>query len=469
MFPLLLVGGTFVVGFVGMLGTASAVKIVSRFIKNDKEDNPRNKKLIEKGSRKLKDRSKKRNIKIDKKDVLSKLEEYKKHINSGVDEQGKTLDQLIENKIKSLNINPNTKRSKEIVFKVLKNSWGNILKAVNKKTDALIQEVEHSSDYEDVVSRIPKFDYSWIDSKASEVLVDKTMKKYSKYYSEIGDIYKSLSRFKDNKDSYVLKSLAYIKEIVDSVENKIISSEISEEWFEMDLKRALSDINAEISRMDQGFSLVSDVGNLMSLEEKVISNSNYLKNLRDNELLDLKKSIEFLLQENKLNNKQIENLWKNLASEIAARSKAIEEVSLDVNKTLLFIKNNVAKKKDINSIVDRIKDIDNKLNELRTNDLIQLCKGLEELKKDFNQVDDSFGKVVDEKISNLEARVRDFAKRSIAIRLGKKMKDFEEKTLDMIANQLLEQLKLSKEFTDEEIDNIVDKIIEKIKISKKYS
>lgn len=478
MFPLLLVGGAFVASFALAFSVSGVVKSFGSLMnkrQNKVED------IEDEEDSEDKEQKEENVSKIKKRDVIKRINEYKEYINSGVNSDKKELSQIIEDKVATSNLNPNTKKSFELVSKALNDSWDNILKAVNKKIDNLLTEVENTKNYEEIMSKIPRLDYSWFDSKGCESVINKTIQKYSMYFLAINDLEKSLKKFKGNKNSYILNSGLYIKKIMENLENKISSIHISEELFEIELNRELANIDNIINNMNESLKIsdiLVDIKNLKEnddrlleklsvLEEKVVSNGEYLKNLSDKDLKNLNNIVEQLISNDKINTKQIQNLWINLSKEMATRDKEIEVLRKDIKKILFSLRDNFAKKSDVKEIDDNLKWLSEELKKLSLKDLASLSKELESFKQELGKVESKYEKVINNKIVGLEERIREFARRSIAIRVGKKMKEFEDKTLSKITDEVFNKLNASKELSEEEVNDIVDKVIENIKITKK--
>lgn len=463
MFPVLLILGSIVVGYVGanfVYWSASLINKIKGFV--TRKENKNDKKS-----------------KVTKEIVLEMIENYKNYINSGKNKDGKSIDKIIEDKISSLNFKPGYEKCAYLVTKSLKSLWGSIVVGVNRKIERLMAKVENSDSYDDVFVQVSGLDdYSWFDSEGCNLAIERTVRKYSIYHEEIKHL--DLEKFNSNDDLYVWRAVSHIENILGFLEKKIVSSKVSVQDFETEFNREVSNIYKVIGDIEarlESHDLVSDVNKLKendadllekleSIAKEVLKNSEYLSKLSNVDLKILESNINELRKSANLTKKQVDNLLVMFGKEIEIRSKNDQLLRDNLKDMRRFIKDNVAKKKDLEVIIQRLDGIDESLKNLAIKDLFDLKKELSDLRKDFSKVEDEFSKVVDKKISDLEERVKEFAKRSISIRIGKKMKEFEEKTINKIIDVILDKLSNApiRELTEDELNDIIDKMIDRVEI-----
>ena len=414
-----------------------------------------------------------------KENALNLIKEYRDYINSGKNEKNLSIKEIIEEKVSNIKLNPNNDKSKELVAKALESSWNHIVNAVNSKVDSMLEEADKENiDLERVTERMPKVNYAWFDSKGADKVVEKTMIKANLYFNAVEDISSILNKFKDNDDSNVVKSKLFVVQIMKNIEKKIVSAEISPTMFEIDLERDILIIKDAVNDMgrNQYFtSIMRDIVNLKakndSLNDKIEVYADKLKSLSDMELNEMKETIEELLENDKINRSQIENLWKALAKEMSNRSQQDIEIKAEIKENLLKVREALSKKANIEVVNDNLKKISNKCKILSTSELKKLSDVVKKLQESLDGVEERFKKVVEKELDGLEDNLREFLKKSLAIRIGKKMKEFEskqEKEKEKIIDDIVKKLEETPvKLTDEDVDKIVDSVINNMTISRK--
>ena len=423
---------------------------------------------------------------VSKEECLNKLVQYKENLRSGINGEGLSIEGLIVDKLKEYPLVNDDNR--DFVIAAIKSSWDNVSEKVTQRVDRLIKQVETTEDFNKVLDQKPIVDLDmFVNGGAFENIVKRTVSKHEVYKDKLGSIKNSISKF-DNSDSNVRESNEYIVGVIDVLKKKVVSPRVTLSDFSLDIDREVNQINNEVNNMSRNQHFTSIMGNIASLkaddknltkkldilESMFEQQSEEIKALKEKDLKVILDKMQALDKLTTQNDRSIGKVIESLLKEFEIRKKQAETIKelkaslKQLDKVVEEVKKDVSKKVDEKVMLEEINKIDKIIGSLGDVDLINLSKVVEGLREDFDNVEESAKKIVSDEVNKLEDKIRDFAKRSIGVRIGKKFSELEDNVKKMVADEVLCAVsKETSKITDEDIEKIVGKVIDNIKISKK--
>lgn len=488
---LAITGGAFVV--TAGVGTVKAVADKIRENRASKVKTPKVKvekpKKEKKVEDKTEDKEEKKETKKEKKRNLAKereatLKELQGRIND-VKLSGGRLDSLIDQKLKSLKLDPDTEEHKNFLRAAMKARWENTASKYIVQVQRVMDNLKETDNFEQVLAKVPVLASAetFVD-KCEVSLIPSVSEKYRYYCTEREKVDVSSLDLSKKENQTSMKAIAS-KEVVDAlfakIENMIINDTKVSDFrvaANADFKLIANEVESAKTFAKIKKNLQKTIEDVRAIEKK----SNATKEDVERAIADLakqvaenKKSLD-LIDLDTINDeiksleekfgKMDESLQKKLVSFAKSTSRLIdakvkETVRGTVGTTLETYKN------EISYIIGKLEG------RLDAIDYVTMISKFEELTKAYEEVDKHIDDAVKAEVEALKKSIN----RGVSVRIGnilkKKMKDFDEAHKQEIINfaiieakNIVIQTTVEKMTEDEMIDRVIEAINERYRLAK---
>ena len=474
------------------IGTAKAVIDKVRDNRANKVKEPKvktEKPEKEKKTDKTDDKENKKETKKEKKRNLAKEKEAAlKVLQSRIDEvrlSGGRLDSLIDQKLKSLKLDPDTEEHKKFIKEAMKSRWESTANKYIAQVQRVMDNLKETDNFEQIIAKVPVLASAetFVD-KCENSLIPAVSEKYRYYYAEKEKInIDSLDmNKKENRSSMKVISS---KEVVDALFKKIENMIVNDTKIADFKASANADFKLIANEVENAKEFAKIKKNLQKTIEDVRAldkKSNVTKENVEKAIADLakqvsenKKSLDLIDldtidKELKLLNEKFGKLDENLQKKLVNFSKSTqklidakvkETVKGTVGTTLETYKN------EISFIIGKLEG------RLDAIDYVTMINKFEELTKAYEEVDKHIDDAVKAEIEAMKKSIN----KGISVRIGnilkKKLKDFDDMHKEEIINiaiieakKIVVQTAAEKITEDEMIDKVIEAINERYKLSK---
>lgn len=411
-------------------------------------------------------------------------EELQNRINE-VTKMNENIDEIIANKVETLELKPNTHEHKAFVAAAIKRRWERTSSAYVKKVTGVMEGLTDKSNFEEVLEKNKFPSEEEFVNKCVKSVVPLVSEKYAFYATHKKVMSESLDmKKKENRHAKLIASKNMIDSLHNEVKNMVINDTKVED-FKVEAAAKFETIKNEEENVRQfrktRNALQTSLSSISKLDKKTASKEEV--NEKINEIAKAvnayRKKTNIDLQDLKLVKESLEKLQKDFGSLDKGLEDKLKKFRNSIVKMtevkISEIVKNKADRSDLNEHMAEVRGlIDGFKETLKLVDLAGLAVKIEDLTKAYQEVYGHIDDVVKKEIDDMKNSINKGISVRIGVQLKKKLVGFDDKQIQQIVAKSVEEAKkivpvaVEEKLSEEAFaDRVIEALNTKIVVGKK--